>query len=71
MKLIFSKLKWFDRHKMLGYSKDELEHHMSTWVDECDGKVVEEGDDGFLYCNDYIIDEMWCDEDGDHIPRIN
>ena len=68
---IFSKLKWFDRHKMLGYSKDELEPHMSTWVEECDGKVVEEGDDGFLYCNDYIIDEMWCDEDGDHIPRIN
>lgn len=36
---IFSKLKWLKRHKELGYSKDELEHHVSTWVDECDGKL--------------------------------
>ena len=68
---IFSKLKWLRCHKELGLSELEMDIHMCTWVDECDGKVVEEGEDGFLYCNDYIIDEMWCDEDGDHIPRIN
>ena len=55
----------------MGYEDWDLNIHESSWVDECDGKVVEEGYDGFLYCNDYIIDEMWCEEDGDHIPRIN
>lgn len=68
---IFSKIKWRKIHKAIGYEDWELDIHESSWVDECDGKAVEEGYDGFLYCNDYIIDEMWCEEDGDHIPRIN
>lgn len=69
---IFSKIKWKARAIALGYTEDEIDMCCSTWVDECDGKEVTMYDDGFYFCCDeYIIHPEWCEEDGDHIPRIN